>query len=222
MRRYAIIALLFDLDDPRRGLGHLRQPLLVSEGPDHEGYVPNLVYSCGSAVNGNDLVLPYGLSDAAIGIAIPSLAELQGPTGPSSRRDRALSETRERPGFAKPHSLRPGGPELASNLNLWRNLMNNLMLTFSATDLSRLRTLVAAVEKEIALIPTAPTTEKGASPRTALETTWSRLVEMLDLGSEPEMRTCPECKHLCMLGATRCGHCWAGLPSLESKGKVTA
>jgi predicted GH43/DUF377 family glycosyl hydrolase len=83
MRRYVISALLLDLDDPRRVLGHLREPLLAPEGLDREGYVPNVVYSCGAMVNGNDLVLPYGLSDAAIGIAIVSLpdllAELQRP-----------------------------------------------------------------------------------------------------------------------------------------------
>ena len=88
MRRYAISALLLDLDDPRRVLGHLREPLLAPKGLDREGYVPNVVYSCGAMVNGNDLVLPYGLSDAAIGIAIVSLpdllAELQRPASPSS------------------------------------------------------------------------------------------------------------------------------------------
>jgi predicted GH43/DUF377 family glycosyl hydrolase len=88
MRRYVISALLLDLDDPRRVLGHLHEPLLAPEGLDREGYVPNVVYSCGAMVNGNDLVLPYGLSDAAIGIAIVSLpdllAELQRPASPSS------------------------------------------------------------------------------------------------------------------------------------------
>jgi predicted GH43/DUF377 family glycosyl hydrolase len=88
MRRYVISALLLDLDDPRRVLGHLREPLLAPEGVDREGYVPNVVYSCGAMVNGNDLVLPYGVSDGAIGIAIVSLpgllAELQHPASTSS------------------------------------------------------------------------------------------------------------------------------------------
>lgn len=82
MRRYVIGALLLDLDDPRRVVGRLREPLLAPEGSQREGYVPNVVYSCGAMVNGNDLVLPYGMSDAAVGIAIVSLsdlvAELQG------------------------------------------------------------------------------------------------------------------------------------------------
>jgi predicted GH43/DUF377 family glycosyl hydrolase len=81
MRQYVIGALLLDLDDPRRVIGQLREPLLMPEGMEREGYVPNVLYSCGAMLNGNDLVLPYGLSDAAVGVAIISvpdlLAELQ-------------------------------------------------------------------------------------------------------------------------------------------------
>ena len=69
--------------------------------------------------------------------------------------------------------------------------MNNLMLTFSGVELSRLRTLVAAAGKEIALVPGAATAAESQNPRTALDMTWSRLVDMLDLGTEPEMRECP-------------------------------
>ncbi len=76
MRRYVLGALLLDLDDPRRVIGQLRDPLLVPEGMEAEGYVPNVVYSCGAMLNGNDLVLPYGLSDAAVGVAVIALPEL--------------------------------------------------------------------------------------------------------------------------------------------------
>jgi predicted GH43/DUF377 family glycosyl hydrolase len=76
MRRYVLGALLLDLDDPRRVIGQLREPLLEPEEGEREGYVPNVVYSCGALLNGNDLVLPYGLSDAAVGVAIVSLPEL--------------------------------------------------------------------------------------------------------------------------------------------------
>ncbi|MBN2577266.1 MAG: hypothetical protein JXP73_22075 [Deltaproteobacteria bacterium] len=100
--------------------------------------------------------------------------------------------------------------------------MNNLMLTFSGLELSRLRTLVEAVGKEIALVPGAATTAESQTPWTALDMTWSRLVEMLDLGTEPEMHECPACKHLCMLGATRCGHCWTSLPTLKAKENLAA
>jgi predicted GH43/DUF377 family glycosyl hydrolase len=76
MRRYAIGALLLDLDDPRRVIGELREPLLAPEATEREGYVPNVVYSCGALVHRGNLVLPYGLSDAAIGVAVISLPEL--------------------------------------------------------------------------------------------------------------------------------------------------
>jgi predicted GH43/DUF377 family glycosyl hydrolase len=76
MRRYVIGALLLDLDDPRRVIGQLREPLLAPEGMEREGYVPNVVYSCGAMLNGDDLVLPYGLSDAAVGVAVISVPEL--------------------------------------------------------------------------------------------------------------------------------------------------
>ena len=99
--------------------------------------------------------------------------------------------------------------------------MNNMMLSFTGADLSRLRTLVTAVEKEIALVPGATATD-SKTPRNALDTSWSRLVEMLDLGTEPQMRECPACKHPCTLGASRWGRCWASLPSLKTKEQQAA
>ena len=76
MRRYVLGALLLDLEDPRRVVGCLSEPLLVPEGTEREGYVPNVVYSCGVMKNGNDLILPYGQSDAAVGIATIRIADL--------------------------------------------------------------------------------------------------------------------------------------------------
>lgn len=76
MRRYVLGALLLDLDDPSRVVGRLSAPLLEPSESEREGYVPNVVYSCGSLLNGDDLVLPYGMSDGAVGIAVVSLAEL--------------------------------------------------------------------------------------------------------------------------------------------------
>jgi hypothetical protein len=95
--------------------------------------------------------------------------------------------------------------------------MNNLRLSFSGVDLSQLRTLVAEVDKEIAHIPGAKPDAGSQTPRTALNLSWSNLVELLDLGTEPEMRTCPECKHLCTIGASRCGYCWTSLAPLVPK-----
>jgi hypothetical protein len=100
--------------------------------------------------------------------------------------------------------------------------MNNLMLRFSGVDLSRLRTLVAGVEKEITLATSAAVPPQSPRPSTGLEVAWSDLVHMLDLGSEPEMRACPACGRLSMLGATRCMHCWASLPAVESGAKGKA
>jgi predicted GH43/DUF377 family glycosyl hydrolase len=76
MRTYSIGAILLDLDDPTRILGHLPQPLLSPASDEQDGYVPNVVYSCGALVHANTLVLPYGISDAAIGIATVPLPEL--------------------------------------------------------------------------------------------------------------------------------------------------
>jgi len=76
MRWYALGALLLDLDDPRRIIGELQEPLLSPDEDEREGYVPNVVYSCGAMLNGTDLVLPYGRSDAAVGVAIVSVPEL--------------------------------------------------------------------------------------------------------------------------------------------------
>ena len=100
--------------------------------------------------------------------------------------------------------------------------MNNLMLSFAGADLTRLRALVAAVEKEITLVPGSAKPAGSESPKTALDVTWSNLVAMLDLGPEPEMRECPACRHLCALGATRCGHCWTSLPVLNARAQTSA
>jgi predicted GH43/DUF377 family glycosyl hydrolase len=76
MRTYRIGAMLLDLDDPTRILGQLRQPLLSPEKDEQDGYVPNVVYSCGSLVHRETLVMPYGIGDAAIGVATVPLGEL--------------------------------------------------------------------------------------------------------------------------------------------------
>jgi predicted GH43/DUF377 family glycosyl hydrolase len=76
MRSYGIGAILLDLDDPRRIIGRLRYPLLEANEDEREGYVPNVVYSCGALLHGGSLVLPYGFSDSAVGFAQVDLAEL--------------------------------------------------------------------------------------------------------------------------------------------------
>jgi predicted GH43/DUF377 family glycosyl hydrolase len=76
MRKYCIGAALLDLHDPTKVIGRLREPLLLPEGTGREGYVPNVVYSCGALLHGRELVLPYAMSDRASTIASVSLDEL--------------------------------------------------------------------------------------------------------------------------------------------------
>ena len=76
MRKYCLGAALLDLHDPTKVIGRLREPLLVPEGIGREGYVPNVVYSCGSLLHGRELILPYAMSDRASTIASVSLDEL--------------------------------------------------------------------------------------------------------------------------------------------------
>ena len=88
MRKYCIGAVLLDLNDPTRVIGRLRKPLLCPEGNEREGYVPNVVYSCGALIHGTELILPYAMSDKVTAIASMPLsellAELLGKGGPSA------------------------------------------------------------------------------------------------------------------------------------------
>ncbi|WP_328351273.1 glycoside hydrolase family 130 protein [Mycobacterium sp. NBC_00419] len=76
MRTYHLGALLLDLDEPTRVIGRLREPLLSPAADESDGYVPNVVYSCGAIVHADTLVIPYGMSDAAIGFATIRLPDL--------------------------------------------------------------------------------------------------------------------------------------------------
>ena len=76
MRRYVLGAALLDLDDPRRVLGCLREPLLLPTEEERDGYVPNVVYSCGALQYGRTLLMPYGCSDATIRMALVDVPEL--------------------------------------------------------------------------------------------------------------------------------------------------
>jgi predicted GH43/DUF377 family glycosyl hydrolase len=62
-RTYSLGALLLDLDDPSRVIGHLDEPLITANDEEREGYVPNVVYSCGSMLHGEWVVIPYGYAD---------------------------------------------------------------------------------------------------------------------------------------------------------------
>jgi predicted GH43/DUF377 family glycosyl hydrolase len=85
MREYAIGALLLDLDDPSRVVGALRDPLVEPTENERDGYVPNVVYSCGALRHGDQLLLPYGASDASVRFAfvdVPLLVERLTADGP--------------------------------------------------------------------------------------------------------------------------------------------
>ncbi len=76
MRQYSIGALLLDLDDPTVVLGRLPEPLLQPLDGEREGYVPNVVYSCGAVLHDGTLWLPYGIGDQRIRVASVRLDEL--------------------------------------------------------------------------------------------------------------------------------------------------
>jgi predicted GH43/DUF377 family glycosyl hydrolase len=76
MRKYCIGAFLLDLDDPSKVIGRLREPLLKPNQNEREGYVPNVVYTCGAVVHDGVLIIPYGMADHATGFATVPLAEV--------------------------------------------------------------------------------------------------------------------------------------------------
>ena len=76
MRKYCIGAILLDRNDAGRVIGRLREPLLSPNQNEREGYVPNVVYTCGALIHGGKLVMPYAMSDSASSIAIVALDEL--------------------------------------------------------------------------------------------------------------------------------------------------
>ena len=78
MRKYCLGAFLLDLEDPSHVLGRLREPLLAPNETEREGYVPNVVYTCGALLHGRELIIPYAMSDYATSFATVSLDEVLG------------------------------------------------------------------------------------------------------------------------------------------------
>ena len=76
MRKYSIGAALLDKRDPAKVLGRTPEPILAAKDQDREGYVPNVVYSCGAIRHGEQLFLPYGIADSSIGFAFVPIADL--------------------------------------------------------------------------------------------------------------------------------------------------
>ena len=76
MRKYCIGAFLLDRDDPAKVIGRLREPLLKPNKREREGYVPNVVYTCGALLHNGQLIIPYGLADHATGFATVPVNEV--------------------------------------------------------------------------------------------------------------------------------------------------
>jgi len=76
MRKYSIWAELLDIDDPSRVIGRLNEPILTPDEHERDGYVPNVVYSCGSMIHGDALIVPYGIADQRCRVATVSIPEL--------------------------------------------------------------------------------------------------------------------------------------------------
>ena len=76
MRKYSIGAMLLDKDNPAKVLARSAEPLLTPADADREGYVPNVVYTCGGIVVGDSVMIPYGFSDSGIGFVSLTVADL--------------------------------------------------------------------------------------------------------------------------------------------------
>jgi predicted GH43/DUF377 family glycosyl hydrolase len=76
MRKYAIGAALLDKKDPSRVLGRTPSPILSAADEDREGYVPNVVYTCGAIRVGDDLFLPYGVADSSVCFAFVAIRDI--------------------------------------------------------------------------------------------------------------------------------------------------
>jgi len=76
MRKYALGCALLDKDDPSRVLARSKAPVLTAEHDDRSGYVPNVVYTCGALLMGEELLVPYGISDSAVGFATTTVENL--------------------------------------------------------------------------------------------------------------------------------------------------
>jgi predicted GH43/DUF377 family glycosyl hydrolase len=76
MRRYVLGVSLLKLDDPAIEIGRLKEPLLIPNSDEREGYVPNVLYSCGAIVHNEKLIIPYGVSDSSTAFAEVGLQQL--------------------------------------------------------------------------------------------------------------------------------------------------
>lgn len=76
MRKYALGCALLDRDDPSRVIARSRVPLLTAIDADRFGYVPNVVYTCGALAVAGKMLIPYGISDSAVGFASTTIEDI--------------------------------------------------------------------------------------------------------------------------------------------------
>lgn len=76
LRKYVISAILLDMEQPQKIIGKLQSPLISPKEEEREGYVPNVVYSCGAMIHNDHLIIPYAMSDSATSFATVSVAEI--------------------------------------------------------------------------------------------------------------------------------------------------
>ncbi len=76
MRKYSVWAALLDIDDPSKIIGQLEEPLLTPDEHERDGYVPNVVYTCGSMIHEDELIIPYGIADQRCSVASVSIRGL--------------------------------------------------------------------------------------------------------------------------------------------------
>ena len=83
MRKYSIGAVLLDKDDPRKVLARTSQPIVSPSDEDREGYVPNVVYTCGAMAHGRRLFMPYGVADSSVAFGFIDIDELLATMSPA-------------------------------------------------------------------------------------------------------------------------------------------
>ena len=76
MRKYSIGAALLDKNDPSKVIGRTEHPILAAADQDREGYVPNVVYTCGAIKHGDKLFIPYGVADSSVAFAFVPVSSL--------------------------------------------------------------------------------------------------------------------------------------------------
>src|SRR3546814_18724884 len=115
MRKYSSGAVLLDKNDPSKVIGRTRGPILAAADEDREGYVPNVVYSCGALLQGDNIFIPYGVADSSIAFAFVAVSALLatmcppracGGRGTTRARNGAI--TRRRARWVRSH--RPPAP----------------------------------------------------------------------------------------------------------------